>query len=500
MKHFNTRFTGMSHVTPTTAHDSIKDYYPNSSKSEGAKRLVALKKVGTLSDLIDFCIEDYRAWGDSILLGAGAFLKINDFPNEINDAKKYVKMQVENYLNGKPFSESEYDAWHKVICLNLSNPTKHFASYSTYRKASSDKFKNKSGFTVGNSQKFLNMLMKDLYACLKSNSTLLPNYEDYFKYCHMPLDSYILRFVDDIRERRNISTPTREYTWSNLNAYESYMKEQQDIRDYVRNNKIANTITELQTEFVVWPLYKPVNNKSVSTKSSKPSPNSNKKSGGVKMLNEFTTEYIIPFGQKKISENEFSRCADLECLYIPYYVEEIPDSNFFDRSGVFKRALQKPWFKICGEKGTPAEAYANAAGILFEETTMWIQNNTLKAYFGQSDKVVIPNDIERIRYGAFQYAPHVVDVVIPNSVNVIDSEAFTRCAIKEITIPKSVTGMGSRAFMDCKELMSVTFENANTVLDNDCFKGCHKDLTIKAPAGGTVQEYTTKYQIRFQAI
>jgi hypothetical protein len=218
------------------------------------------------------------------------------------------------------------------------------------------------------------------------------------------------------------------------------------------------------------------------------------------MLNEFATEYIIPFGQTKIGENEFSHCTDLECLYIPYYVEEIPDSNFFDRSGVFKRSLQKPWLKICGEKGTPAEAYANKAGILFEETTMWIQSNKLKAYFGRSDKVVIPDEIERIRYRAFEYAPHVVDVVIPNNVNGIDSEAFACSSIKKIVLPKSVTGMGSRVFMNCKELMSVTFENANTVLDNDCFKGCHKDLTIKAPAGGTVQEYTTKYQIRFQAI
>ena len=218
------------------------------------------------------------------------------------------------------------------------------------------------------------------------------------------------------------------------------------------------------------------------------------------MLNEFTTEYIIPFGQTKIGENEFSHCSDLERLYIPYYVEEIPDSNFFDRSEVFKRSLQKPGFKICGEKGTPAEVYANIAGIIFEETTMWIQNNMLKAYFGQSDKVVIPDEIERIRYRAFQYAPHVVDVVLPNTVSGIDSEAFTGCAIKEIIIPKSVTGMGSRVFMNCMELQSATFENANTVLDNDCFTGVHNDLVIKAPSGGTVEEYARKHNIEFETI
>ena len=218
------------------------------------------------------------------------------------------------------------------------------------------------------------------------------------------------------------------------------------------------------------------------------------------MLNEFTTKYIIPFGQTKIGENEFSHCSDLERLYIPYYVEEIPDSNFFDRSEVFKRSLQKPGFKICGEKGTPAEVYANTAGIIFEETTMWIQNNTLKAYFGQSDKVVIPDEIERIRYRAFEYAPHVVDVVLPNTVSGIDSEAFACSSIKEIVLPKSVTGMGSRVFMNCMELQSATFENANTVLDNDCFTGVHNDLVIKAPSGGTVEEYARKHNIEFETI
>lgn len=218
------------------------------------------------------------------------------------------------------------------------------------------------------------------------------------------------------------------------------------------------------------------------------------------MLDEFTTEYIIPFGQTKIGGNEFSHCKDLECLFIPYYVEEIPDSNFFDRSGVFKRSLQSPGFTICGEKGTPAEVYANTAGILFEETTMWIRNNTLKAYFGQSNKVVIPDEIEIIGYRAFQYAPRTFDVVIPNNVNGIDSEAFAGCAIKEIIIPKSVTRMGSRVFMNCMELQSATFENANTVLDNDCFTGVHNDLVIKAPSGGTVEEYARKYNIEFETI
>jgi hypothetical protein len=70
----------------------------------------------------------------------------------------------------------------------------------------------------------------------------------------MPLDSYILRFVDDIRWREAIQKPARKYTWSSLSSYDAYLEEQQDIRDYVKKN--SGKVTVLQTEFVVWPLYK----------------------------------------------------------------------------------------------------------------------------------------------------------------------------------------------------------------------------------------------------
>lgn len=218
------------------------------------------------------------------------------------------------------------------------------------------------------------------------------------------------------------------------------------------------------------------------------------------MLDKYTTEHIIPYGQTKIGDNDFSHCENLAHLYIPYYVEEIPDSNFFDRSGVFKRSLQAPAFTIHGEKGTAAEAYANKAGIFFEESTMWVRGNHMMAYFGKTGEVFIPAEIEIIRYGAFQYAPHVFFVNISANVIGIESEAFSGCAIKEIVIPKNVTRIGSRVFMNCKDLVNVTFENANTVLDNNCFKGCHNDLVVKAPSGGTVEEYARKYNIKFETI
>lgn len=254
MKYPNPKFANMSMVTAPLVKDAVEKYHPK-NQPKAAQRRALLKKVIDLETLIDFCIEGYRAWGDAVLMGAGAYLKIGNYSDEIVEAKKYVKQEVRKYLDGIPFeSEQDYDKWHKGICMNLADNTKHFNGYSAYRSAAKDKFKNKSGFTVGNAQKFLNMLMKDLYACLSMDSTFLPGYEDYFKFCHMPLDSYILRFVDDIRYREMIKKPVRSYTWGNMSSYDSYMDEQNDIRNYVK--KYNPAVTVLQTEFVIWPLYK----------------------------------------------------------------------------------------------------------------------------------------------------------------------------------------------------------------------------------------------------
>ena len=252
MKYPNPKFTGMNTVTSKAIEDAILDYYPNESQAGGAQRLALLKKVTKLDELIDFCIDDYRAWGDAVLMWAGAYKKIGNYPAEIIKAKNYVRKEVYTYLKNKPFSsESDYDNWHKKICVNLADDKQHFAGYSAYRKTAT---KYKNGFTIGNAQKFLNMLMKDLYACLSKDPTFLPRYKDYFKYCHMPLDSYILKFVDDIRYRER-KTYARVFScWSNITDYTDYKKEQEEIRNYVK--KYNPTVTVLQTEFVVWPLYK----------------------------------------------------------------------------------------------------------------------------------------------------------------------------------------------------------------------------------------------------
>ena len=69
------------------------------------------------------------------------------------------------------------------------------------------------------------------------------------------------------------------------------------------------------------------------------------------------------------------------------------------------------------------------------------------------------------------------DVVIPEGVTSIGSEAFRGCSgLTSVTIPKSVTSIGKRAFYSCPK------------------------LTIYAAAGSVAEQFAKKNSISFEAI
>ncbi len=210
--------------------------------------------------------------------------------------------------------------------------------------------------------------------------------------------------------------------------------------------------------------------------------------------------HIVSKRIRKIGATAFSYCHQLERLYLPWYVEEVPETNFVDRSEVFRKMLQKPGFTIFGEKGTEAERVAMQAGVKFEECKEIIRGDKYCYYLGKAESVVIPNGIKVIGYNAFQNTPHVKEVVLPNGVESLCGNSFSCTSIERIIIPASVKAFDGSVFKNCKNLTEVIFENGETDLDNCCFEGCSDSLVIKAPAGGYVEEYAKKYNIKFEGI
>ena len=150
-----------------------------------------------------------------------------NFPD---DNKSFLD-KIKDWFNETNIDQDTYDKWHKECCDKILRCFKVY-----YDK----------GVTYGKAQKIVNMTMKGIY-CLDGAE----NYEDWFKHCHMALDSIILEWFK--RDVKRIG----DEKWSNLdkNKYEEYLEE---IRNHFGvSKKILNTfdingLTPFQAEFYIW--------------------------------------------------------------------------------------------------------------------------------------------------------------------------------------------------------------------------------------------------------
>lgn len=82
----------------------------------------------------------------------------------------------------------------------------------------------------------------------------------------------------------------------------------------------------------------------------------------------------------------------------------------------------------------------------------------------------------------------LVRLELPGDVTEIGEEAFAGTDIQAIDLPENIQQIGARAFADCEKLRVVVIPSADVTIDPTAFEGCG-DITIIAPAGGTVQAF-----------
>ena len=132
-------------------------------------------------------------------------------------SKKFCKY----FENSALVSQESFDKWHQDTCEYFLNEL-------------NEKLKEKK-LCFGKAQKVINMTFKYLY-CFNDAE----EYEDYFKFCHMPIDSYTLNwcYENGLYNKNDIEN------WSNLNK-EIY---------YELSKKIVERLDRpMLSEFVIWP-------------------------------------------------------------------------------------------------------------------------------------------------------------------------------------------------------------------------------------------------------
>ena len=119
---------------------------------------------------------------------------------------------------------------------------------------------NYNEFTIGKTQKWINMAFK--YACIydKEDAKMLNRI---FNYCHVPIDRYIANPIvnelgvalpkyDGFKMPKYVAFDASKcnYSWSKIDNYDDYLACQNSIREILRqNNPQQNT---LEWEFAYW--------------------------------------------------------------------------------------------------------------------------------------------------------------------------------------------------------------------------------------------------------
>lgn len=137
--------------------------------------------------------------------------------DKINESMKDLSTRIKEYFsnNDTVKTEKEFDKKYEYFLSAFDN----------------------ANITIGQRQKVINMAFKYLY-CL---ADLRETKREYFKYCHMPLDSYTLSWYKNACDKK-----LGDIKWSNLDNKQLY-------KDIVKKTREKlGTESVLVSEFQIW--------------------------------------------------------------------------------------------------------------------------------------------------------------------------------------------------------------------------------------------------------
>ncbi len=148
------------------------------------------------------------------------------------------------------------------------------------------------------------------------------------------------------------------------------------------------------------------------------------------------------------------------------------------------------------EDGVLVECEQNFSGELVIPNSVTKISSQAFSCCGELASVVIPDSVTEIDNYAFEYCEGLTSVKIPNSVVRIGDYAFLECrGLTEVTIPESVKEIGALAFDECSNLKTVNYNatectSAGFDEEEGCcfglFNGCTSLTTVNIGGNVTV--------------
>ncbi|SEL36078.1 leucine-rich repeat protein [Ruminococcus albus] len=208
----------------------------------------------------------------------------------------------------------------------------------------------------------------------------------------------------------------------------------------------------------------------------------------------FIEKVVIGEGITSICNNAFNGCANLKEVDLPESLEfigktaftgtELYNSQIKENSN--ELIMVDNWIVDYSKKGEDVSELIipdGCVGIGTESFKKLIVNYSLVYRLKNTEKIVFPNTLRYINYGAFSEAEmKLKSLELPTENDLyIDSYAFSNAFSDNITdtvneldidIPRNVKGIGAFAFSGNKRLYDVTLNDGLITLSNNAFDGC----------------------------
>ena len=169
------------------------------------------------------------------------------------------------------------------------------------------------------------------------------------------------------------------------------------------------------------------------------------------------TKVNIPSGVKKIGYAAFYICSGLQSIDLPNTVTEV-DISAFEGCGNVRRL----------NLGTGLKKIGTAAFRMLSISDL-----------------VLPDSLEEIGTGVFQYCRNLTTIKFPAGMTEIPQQIFEYCSgLKHVNIPNGIKTIGAYAFFDCPNVKFVTVPESLKKIEYHAFDERYQISTVFVGGGG----------------
>ena len=184
----------------------------------------------------------------------------------------------------------------------------------------------------------------------------------------------------------------------------------------------------------------------------------------------FLESITLPEGLESIGHEAFGRCISLRSLTIPESVVKLGTNPFIGTRDL-NIVSKSPQIKFDGKA-----VYSDGG-------------KTLVAYIADDKEYSVANGVTTIGEKAFYGKKNLQRITLPESLKVIDDEAFFDCdKLLGITIGKNVDKIGECAFGDNINLRTIEFCGVPSKMKRTMLAGCDELRSMVIPYG-TMQKF-----------